>query len=263
MESTEPHRVPPAGSADHPRRAGRVAAATVAGRRPPTAGPLRMPEGDAGVPDGRAARGADSRARLRAEALRLFAEQGYAQTSTREICAAAGANVAAIHYYFGDKAGLYRDVYLMPIRQMVAAAIQQARVPAPLEVVLRDTYRTFLEPLKVADPATMQLLKLHFRERADPSGLVGDEVVDLAREHFETLVAVLVRELGLATADDDVRRLATSLVAIAADFLTSADWSRRTMPTLYEGAEAIDLMVERLTGYGVAMLAAERSRRRG
>ena len=49
--------------------------------------------------------GAQSRERLLLAAMRLFAEQGFATTSTREIALAAGTNIASISYYFGDKAG--------------------------------------------------------------------------------------------------------------------------------------------------------------
>jgi AcrR family transcriptional regulator len=63
--------------------------------------------------DGRKPRsdGEQSRERLLHSAIRLFAEQGYAKTSTRELAQAAGTNAAAIGYYFGDKAGLYRAAF--------------------------------------------------------------------------------------------------------------------------------------------------------
>lgn len=41
---------------------------------------------------------------------RLFAESGVAATSVRAITAAAGANVAAINYYFGSRDGLLREL---------------------------------------------------------------------------------------------------------------------------------------------------------
>jgi AcrR family transcriptional regulator len=41
---------------------------------------------------------------------RLFAESGVAATSVRTITAAAGANVAAINYYFGSRDGLLREL---------------------------------------------------------------------------------------------------------------------------------------------------------
>ena len=63
--------------------------------------------------DGRKSRsdGVQSRERLLMAAMRLFAEQGFAKTSTREIALAAGTNIASISYYFGDKAGLYRAAF--------------------------------------------------------------------------------------------------------------------------------------------------------
>ena len=51
--------------------------------------------------------GIEARTRLLHTALKLFSEKGFARTSTREIAQAAGVNIAAIHYYFGDKTGLY------------------------------------------------------------------------------------------------------------------------------------------------------------
>jgi TetR/AcrR family transcriptional regulator, regulator of cefoperazone and chloramphenicol sensitivity len=41
-------------------------------------------------------------------ALRLFGEKGYDGTSTREIAAAANANIGSIAYHFGGKEGLHR-----------------------------------------------------------------------------------------------------------------------------------------------------------
>ena len=211
--------------------------------------------------DGRLARGLDTRARLRNAALRLFAEKGYAQTATREICNEAQANAAAIHYYFTDKAGLYRDVYLAPILQLLEAAVESARTRAPFETVMRMSYQTLLAPLRHEDEKTMQILKLHFREHADPTGLVGDEVAILVQEHLDAIGAMLCRETGVNRPDDDLRRLAASLVALAADFLVNADRMRRIAPRLYDGADSIERMIDRLTGYAVAMLEYECRRR--
>ena len=68
-------------------------------------------------PAGKAQRsdGIEARSRLLNCALQLFSEKGFAKTSTREIAQAADANIAAIAYYFGDKAGLYRAVFTEPL----------------------------------------------------------------------------------------------------------------------------------------------------
>ena len=59
--------------------------------------------------------GEDARKRLFQAALQLFARKGFGNTSTRELAEAAGVNIAAISYYFGDKAGLYRAVFFEPM----------------------------------------------------------------------------------------------------------------------------------------------------
>lgn len=43
-------------------------------------------------------------------ALEVFAEHGFRAGTIRDICERAGANVAAVNYYFGDKASLYSEV---------------------------------------------------------------------------------------------------------------------------------------------------------
>jgi AcrR family transcriptional regulator len=66
-------------------------------------------------------RGRSAREQLISHATRIFAAKGYAAATTREICDAAGVNIASIHYYFGDKEGLYRAALLQPIKEMTAA----------------------------------------------------------------------------------------------------------------------------------------------
>lgn len=52
----------------------------------------------------------EAREKLMAAATPLFAENGYAGVSIREVAAAAGVNSALISYYFGGKEGLYEAV---------------------------------------------------------------------------------------------------------------------------------------------------------
>lgn len=61
-------------------------------------------------PDQRHERGQRTRTALIEAGLELFARKGFDSVSTRELAEASRANVAAIHFHFGSKAGLYAAV---------------------------------------------------------------------------------------------------------------------------------------------------------
>jgi len=84
------------------RRAVAVASAAAGQRAAGVAASARTPRAD----------GAETRQQLLEIAGRVFAEKGYARTTSREICAAAGTNVAAVNYHFGGKDGLYEAVLI-------------------------------------------------------------------------------------------------------------------------------------------------------
>ncbi|HEY1928816.1 MAG TPA: CerR family C-terminal domain-containing protein [Caulobacteraceae bacterium] len=54
------------------------------------------------------ARGEETRARIIDAALRVFADEGYARASTRQLAEAAGVTPPALQYYFDSKEGLHR-----------------------------------------------------------------------------------------------------------------------------------------------------------
>lgn len=54
-----------------------------------------------------------TRERIMRAAERLFAQHGYSGVSLRTIMAEAGANTAAVHYYFRSKEGLMRAIFAM------------------------------------------------------------------------------------------------------------------------------------------------------
>jgi TetR/AcrR family transcriptional regulator len=78
----------------------------------------------------------DVRQALLVAARDLFLRYGYRAVSSRQIAAAAGANVAMIRYYFGGKPGLYREMIeglLAPIRAGIdAMRAHQAEVDLPM-----------------------------------------------------------------------------------------------------------------------------------
>ncbi|MDO9166391.1 MAG: CerR family C-terminal domain-containing protein [Rhodoferax sp.] len=204
--------------------------------------------------------GIEARERLLHAALRLFAGKGFAKTSTREIALAAGANIASISYYFGDKAGLYRAVFTEPLGRPAEAPDLFDQPQMSLRESLEGLLTAFTEPLKQG-PLAQQCMRLHFREMLEPTGLWGQQIDASIRPAHEALLRVLCRHLGLAEADDDLHRLAFSIVGLGIHLFVGHDMMQAIKPAIASTPPAIDLYAERLVDYALAMVHGEALRR--
>jgi TetR/AcrR family transcriptional regulator, regulator of cefoperazone and chloramphenicol sensitivity len=202
--------------------------------------------------------GVQSRERLLLAAMRLFAEQGFARTSTREIALAAGTNVASISYYFGDKAGLYRAAFTepAPCHRLDSGLGGE---PLPLRAALTAFYGQMLAPLKQGDLARLAM-RMWYREMLEPTGLWEEEIDNGIKPAYAGLVRVLERHLQ-AEHDDDLSRLAFSIVGMATHLMVAREVIDQIRPQLLEGDAAIDSWLARLVDDAEALVAAEQRRR--
>ena len=198
-----------------------------------------------------------TRGRLLDCALRLFSERGFARTSTRALAEAAGANLAAIRYYFGDKAGLYRATF-QALCNNFGASVDFDEYPS-LEALLRAYFDSFVEPLKQGD-RMQQAMRLYMREMLEPTEQWQAERELNARQHAG-LVAALCRALGLQQADDDLHRLAIAITGLGIQLMVSRDLAETERPSLLASPEALDAWSARLVVFALAMVDAERRRR--
>jgi AcrR family transcriptional regulator len=220
--------------------------------------PARPAAAVAGAPDG--AEPDPARARLLRAGLRLFAHQGFAGTTTRELAQAAGVNVASISYYFGDKAGLYRAVFFEPLGE-IADDIAAFTDPAlTLEQALRAYYAGFIAPLALGEDG-QQCVKLRMREMVEPTGLWDREVNDGIRPLHQAMAALLCRHLGLSAPDDDVHRLVVCLSALGVHLHLGRDVIDAVAPQLNQAPDAPARWADCLLHQGLAMVAHERQRR--
>jgi AcrR family transcriptional regulator len=203
--------------------------------------------------------GAEARNRLLDAAMRLFAEHGFAKTSTRDIAEAAQVNISSISYYFGDKAGLYRAVFTDPRSNPDIDPAIFDDPNTPLALVFQHLLGSMVGPLKAAD--LMQCCaKLHFREMLEPTGVWLEEIDLVIKPAHTGLVRLLCRHLEVAE-DDDVHRLAFSITGLAVTLMVSGDPMKALRPSLLADAQAIDTYIERMAQYAMAMFHAERERR--
>ena len=207
----------------------------------------------------------EPRHRLLHSGLRLFAAQGYSKTSTREVAEAAGVNVAAISYYFGDKAGLYRAAFCEPMGAPEDDLARYNGDNLSLPDALRGFYAGFLEPLKQGDVSRL-CMKLHLREMLEPTGLWAADPSFGIRDMHEALLAVLCRHLGLekttAAADLDLQRLAICIAGLGVHLHVGHDINHVLAPGISEGEQNLDRWSERLVEFALALVQVE-ARRRG
>jgi AcrR family transcriptional regulator len=121
----------------------------------------------------REAGGRSTRQAIVEAAMRGFAEKGFAATSTREIAALAGTNVASIAYHFGGKEGL-RTACAERIVEILGGVLAAAREPgapptgeaaaAALAGMVRSMSRFLL-----LQPEARQVAGFMLREMTEPS----------------------------------------------------------------------------------------------
>lgn len=205
--------------------------------------------------------GAEARARILYAALALFAAKGFAKTSTREIALAAGANIAAISYYFGDKAGLYSATFTEPMGGNAGDLITLIDVPGlPIEQTLRIFMTAYVEPLKHGE-IVRQCMRLHLREMIEPTTQWPTEFDRDIKGPHDALVRVLGRHLQLTQPDDDVHRLALAVSGLAMQLFVMQDIIDALAPSLLDTPQHIDTWSDRLVTFAIAMVDAETQRR--
>jgi len=142
---------------------------------------------------------ANARGETRSEVLRaageVFAEKGYRDATIAEICRRAGANIAAVNYYFGSKEGLYAEAWRAAFEAGLAkhppdggvapGAAPEDRLRARMTALLR----------RVLDPDTREF-DIMRREMSDPTGLLQEAQRNLIGSIRKGTFAILREMLG-------------------------------------------------------------------
>lgn len=228
----------------------------------PAAPPIPEPAAKRSARATRAARsdGDDTRARLLHAALRLFSEHGFARTSVRAIAVAAGTNVAAIGYHFGDKAQLYTATFYEPFGSGSDLIEVFAAPGLSLQQALQHYFTGLLEPLK-HDDLVRQATRLHVRELLEPTHVWPELIERECKAPHMALVRLLCGHMEVPDIDDDMHRLAFSIGGLVMLLWTQRDAIEAIAPQL-AGAATADTWAERLTGYAMSMIQGEMARRK-
>jgi TetR/AcrR family transcriptional regulator, regulator of cefoperazone and chloramphenicol sensitivity len=185
-----------------------------------------------------------TRERIAEAAGEIFAERGFDGTTVRDICQRAGANIAAVNYYFGDKQRLYVEAVVRAHRwRMEKAPLPEWTDATPAETKLADFIRTFIRRVR-SGPEDTWHSKLMMREMAHPSAACAELVQSSIRPQFEILLSILRELLPLDVGAERLRLTGFSIVGqclfyhfadpVIRNLLTSSDYSELDVAKLAE-----------------------------
>lgn len=191
----------------------------------------------------------DIRQRIIDTALGLFAQQGYAATSVRQIADIVGVNGAMIHYYFGSKEALLMAVLDAVTSPFAHALADMKRAgTAPVERIVDMMFEAFRRQ--------PDLPVLMMREVLLPGGAAQSAFVDrLAQNLGGALPGLLSHEQskGRLRVDADPAVVALQLLSICAFPFVSRGVSQPALGLSFddEGIEHLRAQAKALVSNGV------------
>jgi AcrR family transcriptional regulator len=137
-------------------------------------------------------RGQRTKERILEEACLVFAEKGYRDATHVEICSRAGANAAAVNYYFSSKEALYRAAFehltqmADTLHPLDGGLPPEASPEERLHALILAHLNRMLDPERLGS-----LHRIHMSEMFDSTGLLKELMARrLARDRQYTLVII-------------------------------------------------------------------------
>ncbi len=184
----------------------------------------------------------------------LFAEFGFYHTTVRQICDRAQANVAAVNYHFGDKAGLYMEVLRHSMRaahlEKVRAAFAQNAKP---EEILRAVVRARLQSLR-----GQELGDWHFRifahELARPTPALKQVVDEAIRPVYQRMREVISKLLNLPRDHAQTRLCANSIIGQILFYAFARPVLNQLGPEMTMTQKQVDQLADHIADFSLAYL---------
>ena len=192
----------------------------------------------------------ETRQRILEAAGEIFAEQGFRNTTVRDICHLAGANIAAVNYHFGDKQALYLEVLRYAhhcSEEQYPPNLGLLPDPTPPER-LHAFVRSFL--LRIFDtgrPAWHG--KLVSREMIEPTGALDMIVDEDIRPRAQALHAIVRSIIGRKAKQEEVWHCALSVVSQCLFYHHARPVIVRLNPRLKFNAAYIERLAEHITRF--------------
>jgi len=200
----------------------------------------------------------ETRQRLLEAAGEVFAEHGFRDATIRDICEKAKANIAAVHYHFGDKEELYAAVFNYARSCAVAGFDEQAPSTAPAEERLRAFVRAVLTHF-FDEGRPAWLGKLVAQEMIDPTKALDSLVKEQIRPNSERLKAIVRELIGEEINDEELWHCTFSIAAQWLFYFHCGQVVKRLNPDQRFGRQELERLADHITEFSVAALKGWKS----
>ncbi len=141
-----------------------------------------------------------------------FAAQGFAGAAVRDICQAAGLNIASVNYYFGDKERLYAETVKYACEKSTAKfPMPDWPAGTPAWTRLQDFVITFINRLMDPDNKPWQT-QIIMREMAQPTSACLEWIREYVKPMADTLKLILAELSHKPATDDQIFLIGFSIV---------------------------------------------------
>src|SRR6478672_10045167 len=156
-----------------------------------------------------------TRTRLLEAAGPAFASEGFHKAKIRDICARAGANVAAVNYHFGDKAGLYAAVVKYGMTDAINKYPPDMGLPKDQPASAKQRLVAFIRGFlfRVLEPGPGAWHgRLMMWEMVEPTPTFGDLFAQMIRPLYERLTGIVSELLGPGATPQRVKLCCVSVL---------------------------------------------------
>ena len=195
---------------------------------------------------------------------RLFAERGFDATSLRAITAAAGVNLASIHYHFRTKETLIREVLervVGPIneerlRLLDAAAARPGKRGPSVEELIEFFVAPAIRAVRDESRGGARLMRLAGRMLGEPGAWIVPIIVDLMGEVIARYREALGEALPGLDGGEILWRLAFTFGAMAKAMSSAEQLAMLSKSFGVEEEADADRMIRRLVAFAAAGMKA-------
>lgn len=204
--------------------------------------------------------GRKTRSRILDAACEVFGQKGYRDAKVAEICRRAGTNVAAVNYYFGDKASLYREAWEAAFQKEAAPEPRDGEDGSP-EARLRSRIEVLISKF-CGRGSSGRFTRMYLMELANPTGLIDEKWRKMIEPRRRHLLSIIREIAGPRASDETVLFCELSVIHQCRSFLVLRGSDLEYLLERPITPELMQRLVDHITRFslaGIRCTAAEKA----